>query len=117
LTDVAAIRARLEALAAELPDVTAERFGEAVSWSAAGHPFAIVTEGAVEIRLGGPVAAAAANTPDTERSPRGVGWVRFMPPTLDGHAIDRLEAWFAFGWRHAAEAGVPAASGPGRKPN
>jgi hypothetical protein len=120
LTDVAAIRARLEALAAELPDVASETNGNAVSWSSAGHPFAILTHDAVEIRLSGPVAAAAANTPDTEPSARGAGWVRFTPPGLDGHAVDRLEAWFAFGQRHAAE-GVPVAPTDrrpkGRKPN
>ena len=110
MTDVAAIRARLEALVAELPDVKADRSGEELSWSAAGHPFAVVTDDAVEIRLSGPVAAAAANTPDTEPSPRGIGWVRFTPSTLDGHAIDRLGAWFAFGRRHAAEAAGPTAA-------
>jgi hypothetical protein len=118
LTDLAAIRARLEALAEELPDVTAERSGPAVCWSSGGHSFAILTDGAVEIRLSGPVATAAANTPDTVPSARGAGWVRFTPPALDGHAIDRLEAWFAFGRRHAAEGAASAASRPkGRKPN
>ena len=120
MTDVAAIRARIEGLAAELPDVDVEPTGASVSWSSAGHPFAILTDDAVEIRLSGPVAAAAANTPDTEPSGRGSGWVRFRPPVLDGHAIDRLDAWFAFGRRHAAE-GAPAAQsdlGPkGRKPS
>jgi hypothetical protein len=116
LTDVVAIRARLEALAAELSDVKAERAGGALSWSSADHPFAILTDDAVEIRLSGPVAAAAANTPDTEPSPRGVGWVRFTPPTLDGHAVDRLEAWFGFARRHAGEAPLPAAAAQRRRP-
>lgn len=117
MTDVAAIRTRLDALAAEMPDIIAERTGAAVTWSAAGHPFAILTDAAVEIRLSGPVATAAANTPDTEPSTRGAGWIRFAPPALDGHAVDRLEAWFAFGWRHAADGAAAAPTSQRPKPD
>ncbi|HYN69233.1 MAG TPA: hypothetical protein VEX41_03370 [Candidatus Eisenbacteria bacterium] len=117
MTDRAAIEARLEAIAAGLPDVRAERSGGEVSWSAEGHAFAVLTDDAVELRLSAPVAAAAANTPDTEPSVRGVGWVRFMPAALDAHAIDRLEAWFAFARRHAAEGAQPAAPRGGKGAN
>lgn len=103
MTDEEAIRTRLDALAQALPEVEVERGGGQVSWSVAGRPFAVLSGGSVELRLSGPVAAAAASTPDTHPSARGVGWVRFTPPALDGHAIDRLEAWFGFARRHAAE--------------
>ena len=116
MTDVAAIRARLEALARTLPDLEATESQGVVTWSAAGHPFAIVSDAAVELRLSEPVATAAAKTPDTTPSPRGLGWVRFAPPVIDGHAIDRLEAWFAFAFRHAADASGPAATARRQKP-
>ena len=46
-----------------------------------------------EFRLDPAVAAAARRTPDTSASERGADWVRFRPPDLDGHAIDRAVAW------------------------
>lgn len=111
------VEARLVGLAAGLAGIVAERAGGQVSWSAGGHPFAALTDGALEIRLSAPVAAAAANTPDTTPSPRGVGWVVFSPAVLDAHAVDRLEAWFAFGARHAAESSAPTPAGRGRRPD
>jgi hypothetical protein len=117
MTNRAGIQARLEALAAGLTGVSAERSAGQVSWSAGGHAFAVLTDDALELRLSAPVAAAAANTPETEPSARGVGWVRFTPTALDARAIDRLEAWFAFGARHAAESAGPTFADRRRRPN
>jgi hypothetical protein len=58
--------------------------------------------GAAEFRLDPLVAKAALRTPDTESSNRGPDWVRFGPQALDGHAVDRAEAWLASAWRRAA---------------
>lgn len=54
-----------------------------------------------ELRLDPAIAAAATRTPDTGPSPRGAEWVRFNPRELDGHAVDRLTAWFDLAYRRA----------------
>jgi hypothetical protein len=46
---------------------------------------------------------AALGTPGTSASERGTEWVVFAPPDLDRTAVDRVVAWFAAAWRHAAE--------------
>jgi hypothetical protein len=56
----------------------------------------------IELRLEPAIAAAAARTPDAAPSPRGPEWVRFNPHELDGHAADRLTAWFDLAYRRAA---------------
>jgi hypothetical protein len=74
-----------------------------VTWSVGERPFAIVSSDGVELRLDEAVAAAARRTPDTEPSDRGPEWVRFNPRELDGHAVDRLEAWFGLAYRRVTE--------------
>lgn len=102
MTDDATIAERLEALVAAAPAERAEANG-IVTWSIAGRPFAVLAGTAVELRLDRAVAHAATRTPDTSPSHRGEDWVRFEPAALDGHAIDRLEAWFALARRRAAD--------------
>lgn len=74
-----------------------------VTWDRVGRPFATssVDGLSAEFRLDPAVAAAALGTPDTELSRRGPDWVRFRPEGLDGHALDRAEAWFGSAWRRA----------------
>jgi hypothetical protein len=99
-------------LAAELPDVVgsagpgapgAVRAVGAMTWSFRGDPFAVLGPTGIELRLDPAIAAAATRTPDTAPSPRGPEWVRFSPRELDGHAVDRLEAWFELAYRRAAK--------------
>jgi hypothetical protein len=84
-----------------LDDVTSAPDGDATRFSRAGHPFAAVTEGELDVRLEPFVATAALRTPDTTESPRGPGWVRFSPAALDRFAADRVIAWIEHAWRHA----------------
>ena len=56
---------------------------------------------AAEFRLDPLVAKAALRTPDTSPSKRGADWVRFSPAAVDGHAVDRAQAWLASAWRRA----------------
>ncbi|MBA3877320.1 MAG: hypothetical protein C0498_10345 [Anaerolinea sp.] len=103
MTDLGALRAALEAAAAGLPAAAADVTPSGVTaWSRAGIRFAVLSGESVEFRLGSAIAAAAMQTPDTTGSSRGAGWVVFAPRTLDGHALDRLEAWFAAAHRRAA---------------
>ncbi len=101
MTDRAGLAAILEKLGA--PDATTD--GNAIAWSAGGVTFAKLTENGVELRLDPAIAAAASQTPDTDPSPHGPEWIRFHPRTLDDHAIDRLEAWFALAARRANQRG------------
>jgi hypothetical protein len=96
-------------LAAELPDAIASSAGagegatsEGTTWSRVGRLFAALGADGVELRLDPAIAAAATRTPDTAPSPRGAEWVRFNPRELDGHAVDRLTAWFDLAYRRAA---------------
>jgi 2,4-dienoyl-CoA reductase-like NADH-dependent reductase (Old Yellow Enzyme family) len=91
----------LAAAAADLEGIEARQEGPATTWSRSGRVFAVLEGDAVELRLDEAVAAAATRTPDTRTSSRGPEWVRFSPKTLDDHAIDRLEAWFALAARRA----------------
>jgi hypothetical protein len=102
----------LAELAAELPDAIATtgpgapRAGPApgmTTWTRAGVPFAVLGPTGVEFQLDDAIAAAATRTPDAAPSPRGKAWVRFHPRVLDGHALDRLQAWFALAYRRAIE--------------
>ncbi len=105
MTDRAGLAAVLEDLAPELGVAAATKDSDATAWSAGGVTFAKLTESGVELRLDPAIAAAASHTPDTDPSPRGPEWIQFHPRTLDGHAIDRLEAWFALAVRRANQPG------------
>jgi hypothetical protein len=106
MTEPDALRERLETLAAASSARRADADG-VTTWSIGATAFAVLAGGAVELRLDRAVAHAATRTPDTTPSPRGEEWVRFAPAILDGHAIDRLEAWFALARRRAAEVRPP----------
>ena len=95
------IRALLEEAAGELDDVESVPAGDGLEWRRGGQAFAAASDAAAEFRLDPLVANAALRTPHTEPSGRGPDWVRFSPQTLDGHAIDRAEAWLASAWRRA----------------
>lgn len=97
------LRAALDAAALDLPDTTAEALDlpGGVAWSLEGSRFAVLTGGTAEFRLGSAIAEAAARTPDAAPSGRGPDWIAFSPPDLDGHALDRLVAWFAAAHRRA----------------
>ena len=101
MADEPTLRAVLDASAAALSDVRAATAGATTSWARGHEVFAIFDGTAVELRLDIPIAAAAIKTPDTAVSTRGPEWVRFSPASLDGHAVDRLTAWFALGYRRA----------------
>jgi hypothetical protein len=96
------LRALLEKAADDLEDVESVEVGDGVEWRRGGRVFAADSDDAAEFRLDPLVATAALRTPDTGPSQRGPDWVRFNPETLDGHAIDRAEAWLASAWRRAA---------------
>ena len=93
------------AIATELPEATATATATATAgrreWSRGRLLFAVLDGGVLEVRLDGPIAAAALRTPDTSLSARGMPWVRFAPPELDAQAIDRATAWFGLAYRRA----------------
>jgi hypothetical protein len=88
-------------LAADLPDATAATEGGATAWTRGGRLFAVLGPDGIELRLDPAITAAAARTPDAASSARGPEWVRFNPRELDGHATDRLTAWFDLAYRRA----------------
>ena len=99
------MRALLDRSAAELADVTATRSADGTTtWTRGDHPFAVLSAdgAAAEFALEGPVASAAARTPDVTLSSRGTGWVLFRPRVLDDHAADRARAWFDSSHRRLA---------------
>ena len=100
-----AIAGILDRLVGELPATTRSAAGPAMTWAVGDRAFAIVDGDAVELRLDPAVAAAAMRTPDVGASERGPEWVRFAPRTLEGHDLDRLEAWFALAHRRATATG------------
>lgn len=83
------------------PTPKAEIRVDGQAWSRSGHAFAIAEGTSASFRLGAVIAAAALRTPDVAGSGLGPDWVRFSPPILDDHALDRLEAWFAAAYRRA----------------
>ena len=89
-------------LAGDLADAHPTPEGASTTWSRSGQVFGVLGPDGIELRLEPAIAAAAARTPDAAPSPRGPEWVRFNPRELDGHATDRLSAWFDFAYRHAA---------------
>ena len=96
------LREALEEALGDLEDVEQAETGGGVEWRRGGRPFAALVGDAAEFRLDPLVASAALRTPDTSPSKRGADWVRFSPAVLDGHAIDRAQAWLASAWRRAA---------------
>jgi len=99
----AEITAALEETArALLPVAAAERVGDEFVWSRDGRRFAVQAGPSASFRIGTDIGAAALRTPDVGGSPLGPDWVAFSPPTLDGHARDRLMAWFLAAHRRAA---------------
>ena len=99
------LRALLEAAAADPDDVIASPTADGgIAWSRGDDVFATLDgDGAsAEFRLDPAIASAAVRTPDTGPSPRGQGWVRFQPATLDAHGADRASAWFASAYRRAS---------------
>ena len=94
----------LAGLAEGLDDVRVLISGGSMTWSRGETAFAVLDDSTVELRLDPAVAAAALKTPETGASPRGAEWVRYAPPTLEGHDLDRLTAWFALAHRRAASA-------------
>jgi hypothetical protein len=93
--------ARLAALAGGLDDVEIADEGGVPVHRRAGQAFAVLGQPTLEFRLDRAIAAAAVRTPDTSHSRRGPGWIGFRPLVVDGHALDRAEAWLTSAWRHA----------------
>jgi hypothetical protein len=91
----------LDRAASELAAVERVASGASLEWRRGPLTFAAADPDQAEFRLDAAVARAATRTPDTEPSPRGPGWILFRPSALDGHAVDRAEAWFASAWRFA----------------
>jgi hypothetical protein len=91
----------LGAAAEELDVIATDVHGTTTTWSAAGRAFATLTGERAEFRLDPLVVRAALRTPDTAPSPRGPDWIAFAPADLDDPAVDRAEAWFLSGHRHA----------------
>jgi len=102
MTGNRSMAALLAELAAALPEARATSSGGRTEWSRRGVTFASLEADAVELRLDAAIAGAAVRTPDTSPSPRGAPWVRFAPPELDDHAVDRVGAWFGLAYRRAA---------------
>ncbi len=90
------------ALAAKLGEVNADVRGELTEFRRGDVRFATVDARAAELRLHPEIAEAARRTPSTAASQRGPDWVRFEPPEVDRHALDRAEAWFLSAWRAAS---------------
>jgi len=95
------LRDVLDEALADLDEVEQAEAGGGVEWRRGGRPFAALIGDAAEFRLDPLVATAALRTPDTAASKRGADWVRFSPVDVDGHAVDRAQAWLASAWRRA----------------
>ena len=91
----------LDALAAQLGEVTESRDGGATAYERVGTRFARSSPEGIELRLPPDIAEAALRTPDTEAVAGQPGWVRFRPRSTERHVSDRAEAWFRTAWRHA----------------
>lgn len=95
------LEALIAGAAAGLQGVERRDAGAGHEWTTRGIIFAAVSGDRAEFRLAPPVVVAALRTPGTQVSARGADWVAFAPTALDGHAIDRAEAWLASAWRRA----------------
>lgn len=98
----ATLRAAADASIARLPGVEVDVDAPTVAWRRGSNPFAELAATVIAIRVGAVIAAAAVRTPDTRGSARGPDWIEFGPRELDGHALDRLDAWLAAAHRRAA---------------
>ena len=87
----------------DLPESSSQSVDGVITWFRATVAYATLGTNGIEIRLDGPVAAAATRTPDTAPSSRGPEWIRFNPHELDRHALDRLRAWLELAYRRAGE--------------
>jgi hypothetical protein len=92
---------RVGAIIDGLDDVTRTRDGEVERLAVGGRVFAVLGADLLEVALDPSVATAALKTPDTQRSPRGAGWIAFTPTTTDRFALDRAEAWVRLAHRRA----------------
>lgn len=99
----AALPAHVAEVIVDLPESRSQSIDGVITWSRGETAFAALGSNGIEIRLDGPIAAAATRTPDTAPSQRGQEWVRFNPSELDSHALDRLRAWLELGYRRAGE--------------
>jgi len=97
-----ALGAVLDDFAVELGGIERGAEGKGLTWSRGDRMFAIRDGASVELRLDRTMADAALRTPDTAASSRGPEWVRYTPASLEGHDLDRLEAWFEVAYRRAA---------------
>ncbi|MEO8468953.1 MAG: hypothetical protein ABI573_04725 [Chloroflexota bacterium] len=91
----------LEEVASTLDGVTSTPRDRGFAWAAGGHSIVTVEDGTASFRIGRDIGAAARNTPDASASPMGPEWVAFRPAVLDGHARDRIVAWFGAAHRRA----------------
>ena len=98
----AALAVALEAAAEVLdPPPTVRTTDGVTTWSVADQPIVSLSAASAAFRVGPEIGAAARNTPDAGDSPLGREWVAFSPSSLEGHAVDRLTAWFAAAYRRA----------------
>ncbi len=98
----AQIETRLQAEAEKLdPAPIGEVRDAGTAWASGGREFAVTDSAGVSFRLGAEIGAAALRTPDVAGSTLGPDWITFSPAELDGHALDRLVAWFAAAHRRA----------------
>ena len=95
------LREALDDVLGDLDEVEQAEAGGGLEWRRGGRPFAALAGDAAEFRLDPLVAMAALRTPDTAASKRGTDWVHFSPAIVDGHAVDRAQAWLASAWRRA----------------
>lgn len=100
--DFASLDDLFAVLAGKIGEVQAQVRGEITEYRRGGVRFAVVDSTGAELRLNPEIAEAARRTPSTTGSDRGPDWVRFAPPEIDRHAIDRGEAWFLSAWRAAS---------------
>ena len=95
--------ALLEEVAATLGGVTSVGRDSDLAWAVGGHSIVALEDGTASFRVGREIGAAARHTPETAASALGPEWVAFRPAILDGHARDRIVAWFAAAHRRADE--------------
>lgn len=96
-----ALDALADGLAEELGEVSTSVDGEVTSYARGDVVFARASSRVFDVRLPEDIAEAALRTPDTDRLPNEPGWIRFAPSSDEPHVVDRAEAWFVTGWRHA----------------
>lgn len=94
--------------AAAVEGAVVEELEAGYAVTAGGRLVAVISDASLEALLRPAVAAAALRTPDVQPSPRGPGWVRFTPGSLDEFAVDRAVAWLQSAIRLAAEGSAGA---------